>query len=247
MVNDQAGGTQPHTKTSTAQHEAAGLADSAAGAGQHVGEVAKDEASKVASEVGHQAKDLFHQVTSEAREQAGTQQQKVAEGLHSVSRELSSMADGSEERGMATDLVSQAAGRVGDVADWLEARDPGSLLNEVKDFARRRPGVFIAVAAGAGLLAGRLTRAITSDSHSETSGTRPPAGLNTPPSGGGAPPTYDDALSTPIHDDTSAGLRGFASGAAVAPSDGTAPYDDSIYDELDTDPTRARGQGGERL
>ena len=46
------------------------------------------------------------------------------------------------------------------VASWLENRDPGSLLEEVKSFARQRPGTFLLVAAGAGLLAGRLGRSL---------------------------------------------------------------------------------------
>ena len=39
--------------------------------------------------------------------------------------------------------------------------DPGSLLNEVKSFARQRPGTFLLLAAGAGVLAGRLTRSLS--------------------------------------------------------------------------------------
>ena len=46
------------------------------------------------------------------------------------------------------------------MASWLENRDPGSLLDEVKSFARQRPGTFLLAAAGAGLLAGRLGRSL---------------------------------------------------------------------------------------
>ncbi len=59
-------------------------------------------------------------------------------------------------------------------SDWLAQRDPGSLLHEVKSFARRKPGVFIAGALVAGVVAGRLTRALTEnakDEHAGTSGT----------------------------------------------------------------------------
>jgi hypothetical protein len=35
----------------------------------------------------------------------------------------------------------------------------------VKGFARQRPGVFLALAAGAGLLAGRLTRGLAAEAH----------------------------------------------------------------------------------
>jgi hypothetical protein len=46
------------------------------------------------------------------------------------------------------------------VADWLEHREPGDLLDEVRRFARRRPGTFLVGAAVAGALVGRLTRGV---------------------------------------------------------------------------------------
>jgi hypothetical protein len=65
------------------------------------------------------------------------------------------MADAaSDQQGVASCLVRQAAERSSSVASWLEARAPGSLLDEVVYFARRRRGTFLLMAAGAGLLAG---------------------------------------------------------------------------------------------
>ncbi|KNH11600.1 hypothetical protein ACU18_18885, partial [Arthrobacter sp. ZBG10] len=65
------------------------------------------------------------------------------------------------EQGMATDLIREAAERTSSIAGWLENRDPGSLLSEVQTFARNKPGTFLLLAAGAGILAGRLTRGLT--------------------------------------------------------------------------------------
>lgn len=248
MVNDLTGGTQPQTKTSTAQQEAAGVAGDAASAGQHVAGVAKGQASKVVSEAGSQAKNLFAQVKGEVQDQAGAQQKRVTEGLQSVSKELSSMAQKSEGGGLASDLVSQAASRVGSVADWLDGREAGSLIDEVKTFARRRPGLFIAIAAGTGLLAGRLTKAITSDSPSTGSST------------GGS---YPNSASYPSTGSGYAAGLGSTSGAAgYTAAGGTVPaavgeplddgivYDDSSYVEFEPgiDPvTGLRNQGGDRL
>jgi len=47
------------------------------------------------------------------------------------------------------------------------------VLEDVKSFARRRPGAFLALAAGAGLIAGRLTRGLAAASSDED--TQPPA------------------------------------------------------------------------
>ena len=157
-------GTSRHRHTSkseTAKQEAGDVAHQATDSAQHVAETAKAEAANVAGEVKANAKDLLYQAKTDLTDQAGAQQQKVAHGLHSISGELRTMADASEQPGVATDLIRQAADRSASVASWLEGRDPGSLLNEVKTFARQRPGTFLLLAAGAGILAGRLTRSLS--------------------------------------------------------------------------------------
>jgi hypothetical protein len=61
---------------------------------------------------------------------------------------------------MAADLARQGAQFTEQAASWFDGRDPGAVLNEVRSFARSRPGAFLLMAAGAGLLAGRLTRGL---------------------------------------------------------------------------------------
>ncbi len=141
--------------------EASDVAQTAKQSAQSVAETAKTEAANVASEVKSNAKDLLYQARSDLTQQAGTQQQKVADGLRSISDELHAMARASDQPGVASDLVRQVADRSTSVASWLDGRDPGSLLNEVKSFARQRPGTFLLLAAGAGVLAGRLTRSLS--------------------------------------------------------------------------------------
>jgi gas vesicle protein len=169
-------GESPDDGSSTkdvAKEQAAGVAGSAKDAGQHVAAVAKDQAGNVATEATRQAKDILGQTRAEITQQASDQQQRVAGGLRSLGTELGSMAEGSDESGVATDLARQASAKAHDLADWLEQRDPGSLLDEVKTFARRRPGAFLAIAVGAGLAAGRLTRGLKDEaSSSSDEGTR---------------------------------------------------------------------------
>lgn len=68
--------------------------------------------------------------------------------------------------GTATNLAQQASGRAHSVASWLEEHEPADAFDEVARFARQRPGMFLALAAVGGLLAGRITRGLTSDSSS---------------------------------------------------------------------------------
>ncbi|WIB63330.1 hypothetical protein [Curtobacterium sp. MCBD17_040] len=150
-----------------------GKADAAKGAAQNVAGdakqsaaqvagVAKEQASRVASEATDHAKELLGQATSSLKDQAGQQQQRAAGGLRTISDQLSSMAENADD-GIAGKVVRDLSNRAGSVAGYLEGRDPGSLIDEVRSFAARRPGTFIAIAAGAGILAGRLTKALTTE------------------------------------------------------------------------------------
>ena len=82
------------------------------------------------------------------------------------------MARNSEQDGVATDLARQAADKARQAAGWLADRDPGSLLDEVRSFARKKPGTYLAIALGAGVLAGRLTRGLTAPADDDTPDTQ---------------------------------------------------------------------------
>jgi hypothetical protein len=148
------------SKKDAAKDEAAQVAGHAASAAQGVAETAKEEVANVASEAKASAQDLLSQAKSGLSSQAGTQQQKAAEGIRTISSQLESMADAPDQHGIASDLIRKAAKRSESVASWLENKEPGDLLGEVQKFARNRPGTFLLLAAGAGVLAGRLARGL---------------------------------------------------------------------------------------
>jgi len=162
------GTTYESTSASTtpgAREEAANLANEAGDATRRVAGVAKEETKAVGYEARRQARRLADQVGSEVRQQAATQQSRAAGGLRNIGDEFSHMAEGTGTgSGFAADVAREAGQRVGAVAQWLDQRDPKDLLEEVKGFARRRPGVFLAIAVGAGVIVGRLTRAIVTPS-----------------------------------------------------------------------------------
>jgi hypothetical protein len=144
-----------------AKGQAAEVTQGAVQAGQHVAGVAKDQAANVGAEAGRQAKDLLAQAGSELSQQASQGQQRLAQGMRTLAEELHKMTQpGEQSSGPATDLAKQGAQRTHDLASWLEQREPADLLEEVKTFARQRPGAFLMLAAGVGLLAGRMTRGL---------------------------------------------------------------------------------------
>ena len=155
----------------TAKDQAAEVADTAKDAGKQVAQTAKEQVGEVTAEASRQAKQVLSQVRSEVTDQAATQQQRVAGGLRSLADELQGLASGDVQNGPATDLTRQAADRMQSVAQWLENRDPGSVLDEVRSFARRRPALYLAIAAAAGVVAGRLARGLTADEDSGSSST----------------------------------------------------------------------------
>jgi hypothetical protein len=72
------------------------------------------------------------------------------------------MADGTGDGapGPARDLLQQASGKIEELGSWLQNREPAELLDEVRSYARRKPGTFLIGAAIAGVVAGRLTSGI---------------------------------------------------------------------------------------
>jgi len=142
----------------TAKAEARQVAGTAVDSGKEVAATAKEEAATVAAEAKQQAASLFDTVRAEAGAQAGTQQQRIAEALHSLSKELGGMASSSQESGPLTDLAHQASHKGGEVAHWLQDREPADVLDAVRSYARRRPVTFLALCGVAGIVAGRLTR-----------------------------------------------------------------------------------------
>ena len=195
-------GTGAYTPTTTttsspsakdvARDEAANVKDTAAQAGSQVATTAADQAKEVAHETQRQAKDLLDQGRAQLKDQAVTQQQKAAQGLTSLAQELRGLADGTSSGapGPARDLLQQASGMVETFAGKLQNREPAQLLDEVRDFARRKPGMFLLGAAAAGVLAGRLTRGVQaahSDSSGNGSGYRPGQTNYVDPA-----PTYSD-------------------------------------------------------
>jgi hypothetical protein len=170
MSGSTTGGGSPST-TDVAKDEAQNLGQTAQQAGTQVASTAADQAKEVVQETQRQAKDLLDQGRSQLKDQAISQQHKAAHGLTSLAQELRGLADGSSEGapGPARDLLQQASGMVENFAGKLQNREPADLLDEVRGFARRKPGTFLIGAALLGVAAGRLTsgmKAAHSDSGS---------------------------------------------------------------------------------
>jgi hypothetical protein len=179
-----------------AKNEAADVARTAVQSGGQVAETVGEQARHVTSEAAHQARNLFEEGKEQLAGQAREGQRKAASGLHTLAEQLHGMAEKSDGQGVVPEVARQAAERARTVATWLEKREPGDLLTEVRGFARRKPGVFLAGAALAGVVVGRLTRGVIaaqSDSSSTDTTRTAPAPAVSPqvPTAQAVNPAYD--------------------------------------------------------
>jgi hypothetical protein len=215
-------GTSDST-TSTAKDQAGQVGQTAKESGQRVAGTAMDQGKNVLDEGRQQASRLTQEVGQQVKEQTSVQKDKATSGLRSLGDELQGMATSSTQSGMASDLAQQAATKAHDLATWLDQRDPGSILDEVRGLARRKPGTFLLGALAAGVVAGRLTRGAVQAAKDDTAGAhaapRPtstpvqPAGGDTTVLSGGSEESiglpYEPAMTgmTEHSDATSGGYR----------------------------------------
>jgi hypothetical protein len=153
--------------TEVAKDQASAVTDSTKQAGQQVVQETKQQVGQVAAEAKNQTGNLLRQGVAEINSQAGHQQQRLAQGVHSIAQELGSMASSSDQSGPVTSLVQEASRRSGKAAHWLEDHEPTDILDGLRSFARRRPGTFLLGAAAAGVLVGRLTRGLAAEAKNE--------------------------------------------------------------------------------
>ena len=173
-----------------AKEQAQQVGSAAADAGHQVASTTKEQASKVASDAVGQARELYGQASEQFSEQAGKQQKNAASALHTFGEDLSQMHGQDDNGGLAAELVQTLSQRAGHLADWLEQREPGEVLDEVKQFAARRPGLFIGLAAVTGIVAARAVKALTADAKAPEPTTSSPDTTTTPATDLHAATTY---------------------------------------------------------
>jgi len=198
MMSDvSAGARAPDAEQSTAK-QVAGQGVQAAG--QAAGEVtgtAKDQAKRVGAEAKTQARSVAVDVRDRVGEQARTQNDRLVGTIRQTADQLDEMRGDRADSPAAT-VVSRVADSGRQLADYLENNGPEGVLREVQDFARRRPGAFLASALAAGFIVGRLGKGVAkADSGSDIGKPRSDAFVSQPGSGiAGQPSGYQPATAT---------------------------------------------------
>ena len=139
---------------------ATGTAEVARAEARSVGEKTKAEVTEVGDEAKYQAKRLAGEARERARERADDQLARTGSTLKKVSEELRSMAEASSDGdGYLAGMARDGATVLDDMAGRFQDGGLDRAMEDVRQFARRRPVVFLAGAFAVGVGLGRLTRA----------------------------------------------------------------------------------------
>ncbi|WP_067482775.1 hypothetical protein [Actinomadura hibisca] len=146
------------------RHEAAVTADQSKTAVREVAGTAAQQSRTVAEEGKAQAQQVVREVRDRVGGEVTSQTQRAAQTLRQWSDDLARMASEADEDSPARQVVHQIADGGRQTADYLEDRGVGGVVEEVQNFARRRPGMFLAGAALAGFAIGRMAKAAKAQS-----------------------------------------------------------------------------------
>lgn len=126
----------------------------------------RGQADQVKGELAGHARELLEETRDQLQSQADQQAYRLAGALFQVGGQAVALAEGRpQQAGPLVDYAEQASHWLDAAASHIEERGLEGLATDVADFARRRPGVFLAGAVVVGFGLGRLIRsgAVSSD------------------------------------------------------------------------------------
>jgi hypothetical protein len=133
-----------------------------------------EHAGAMTNEAKAKAVDVAHDVKHELVKHGDAQAERVAGALHATGRQLEVMADGGEP-GTVADVTRQLGGAAQQLAGRLESGGVNGVADDLRGFARRQPGLFLAAAGLAGFVVVRALRAAPSGAMSGGSSSGSPA------------------------------------------------------------------------
>lgn len=211
--------------------------DVASDQASQVAGTASDETSRLAGEAGDRAREVADDArqhvrgiadvaVSQVRDRADEQVTRAGGGLRQASDQARALADGrTDEAGPLGDYAASAARALGGWADRLEEGNVTDLLGDVTDFARRKPGQFLAGAFVAGIVAGRIGRNVQASD------------VEVPESPSGSP-------STPRSDSNGVGDAADRSTGRSSAGGGSGDDPDRSRDQADDEPAWLRDRAG---
>jgi len=198
-------------------------------------DTAKEQAHKVAGDVKAQARNVASDMRQQVSQQARKQSNNMADAIRRAADELDQMAANRGDS-PARSLVTRVADGGRQFADYLSQHGPEGILGEVQDFARRRPGAFLATALVSGFVVGRLGKAVLSGQSDSGSGSGSTYGSEYQPSYGygygaeqATQPIPTAPVATPVPDPILSPAYDPARTGTEMPVPGSYPADRPVY------------------
>jgi ElaB/YqjD/DUF883 family membrane-anchored ribosome-binding protein len=110
-----------------------------------------ERAGTMLVELGEATRSAAEALLEEQKQRAAAQARGFAEAVRSAAQHL----ERSESWGIG-DYAHQAAGQIEQLSNLIGQRNWSEILTETRDFARRRPWLFLGAAMAAGFAAGRV-------------------------------------------------------------------------------------------
>jgi hypothetical protein len=198
-------------------------------AGQVVSEVretAADQAQRVGAEARTQARTVAADVRDKLGEQARSQNDRLVSTIRETADHLDEMR-GDRAGTPASAVVSRVADGGRQLADYLDQHGPDGVLREVQDFARRRPGAFLATALAAGFVVGRLGKSVAKADPAAGATAKPATDTFT---SGYSPTTSEYPATTPAYTETTGYATGYPAAGSGYAATGTG-YEPAHADE----------------
>jgi len=121
-------------------------------------ETAKQQGGEVARDAKQHAEQLVSQTRDQLRSHAQDQMRGLADTIQAIATQLDGLANGQPQPGMVLDVTNQLASTTRRMGEHLEQGGMESVMGDVKQFARQRPGTFLAASLLGGVVAGRVLR-----------------------------------------------------------------------------------------
>ena len=154
-------------------------------AAQSVAGTAKDEGRAVMETAKSETGRLVSEARTEMRKQGDEQARRMADRVRDVGEQLQRAQRGEAPDGPVADVLGEVGSRTSQFADRLQSGGLDGVTRDVKQFARQRPGVFLAGAFALGIVAGRTLR--NADTHALAEAAKPSGGA----------PSGDPAFASP--------------------------------------------------
>jgi hypothetical protein len=157
--SDVGGAGRVQAAGQTAKEQASATAGQAREAAGEVAGTALEQAKTVAGEARRQAGSAVGDLRGRVTEEVEGQTRRAAETVHQWADDLAEMARNAPDDSPTRTLVSKAADGGHRAAVYLDDHGVAGMTKDLKGFARRRPGAFLAGAALAGFAVGRMAKA----------------------------------------------------------------------------------------